>query len=66
VSVFRIKSATMDRKEAARYLGVGLSALNELTISGTLPSFTIGRRRLYRRATLDLWLIAQESGSNAV
>jgi excisionase family DNA binding protein len=58
MSRFRLKSATMDRKEAARYLGVGLSSLNELTQSGQLKSLTVGTRRLYRRADLDAWLAA--------
>ncbi len=58
MSPFRPRPATLDRHEAARYLGVGLSTLAELTAAADLKSLKIGRRRLYRRADLDEWLAA--------
>ncbi|HET9061421.1 MAG TPA: helix-turn-helix domain-containing protein [Acidimicrobiales bacterium] len=50
---------TLTRSDAAAYLGIGLSTLNELTQAGRLPSVSIRRRRLYRRADLDAWLESQ-------
>lgn len=52
----------MDRAGAARFLGIGLSTLAELTATGDVPSLKVGRRRLYRVADLDSWLAGRVTG----
>ena len=45
--------------EAADYLGVSVSFLNKLRITGGGPSYVkLGRRVLYPKADLDSWLEA--------
>jgi hypothetical protein len=48
----------MDRPAAARYLGVAPATLAswDSTHDVRVPSFKIGRRRLYRRADLDRFI----------
>jgi excisionase family DNA binding protein len=56
--------AVLDRPGAANYLGLGLTTLAELTGTGAVPSFRVGRRRLYRLADLDAWLAARVGGGS--
>jgi excisionase family DNA binding protein len=46
----------LNRPDAARYLGIGLALLAELTARADVPSLKIGRRRLYRITDLDAFL----------
>lgn len=57
-----VNPAVMDRAGAARFLGIGLSTLAELTATGDVPSLKVGRRRLYRVADLDSWLAGRVTG----
>jgi excisionase family DNA binding protein len=53
----------VDRHGARHHVGgIGLSKLAELTATKEIPSFRIGRRRLYRVADLDAWLEAKVEG----
>lgn len=64
MNAYEKSSAVIDRRDAATYIGVGLSTLNELTMSGKIPSITLGKRkRLYRVAALDRWLEEQEDSA---
>jgi excisionase family DNA binding protein len=50
--------------EAARMLGVGRTTLYQLVAQKQLPSFTIGARRLFKRAELENF-IEKEAARNA-
>lgn len=50
--------------EAARMLGVGRTTLYQLVAQKQLPSFTIGARRLFKRAELETF-IEKEAARNA-
>ena len=53
-------------RDAARLLSISERHLANLTASGAIPSLMIGGRRVYRVATLDKWLQAQEqAGGNS-
>jgi excisionase family DNA binding protein len=64
-TAFHIVPAVLDRHETARYLGLGLSIVAELTATRELPSLKVGRRRLYRRGDLDSWLANKVQGGAA-
>jgi len=47
----------MSRAEAAEYLRIGKSTLDRLNI----PKIQIRRRVLYRRETVEKWLLSQQN-----
>ncbi|MDE3295710.1 helix-turn-helix domain-containing protein [Lacticaseibacillus rhamnosus] len=49
----------MQRKDAAEYLGVSSSTLDKLTKQG-LPTIIIDGLKLYRKASLDQWLLKHQ------
>lgn len=60
-----VRPAVLDRAQTCAYLTIGPTKLAELTACGRIPSITIGRRRLYRRAALDSWLESLEAAQQA-
>lgn len=58
-----INPAVLDRGATARYLGLSVSTIAELTATGQLRSLKVGRRRLYRLADLDDWLLRKVEGT---
>ena len=55
----------IDGKRAAAVLCVSPRTLAKLTSTGELPSVKVGRRRLYRLATLAAWVEGREEGGVA-
>lgn len=55
-----VSPAVLDRRSASDYIGLSLSVLNGLTMSGKISSIKVGRRRVYLKRTLDQWLEQQE------
>ncbi len=51
----------IDAHEAARRLGISPRTLHDLAKTGTIPSVRLGRRRLYRPATIDARLAEIEA-----
>lgn len=51
----------LSARDAAAALGISERLLWSLSVSGQIPSFRIGRRRLYRRDSLESWLQEQEA-----
>ncbi len=52
-----VRQMGFNRPEAARYLGISLTLLDELVRSGKLPARTAGKRRVViSRAACDAWL----------
>ena len=51
----------MRTPDAARYLNVSSSLLEKMRVAGGGPNYSkVGRAVLYRRPSLDVWLIEQE------
>lgn len=46
----------LNQKEAAALLGISTRTLARRSADGTIPSFLIGRRRLYSRDRLAQWV----------
>jgi excisionase family DNA binding protein len=46
--------------ELANWLGLGRTLVFSVLLSGELPSYKVGRRRLIRRADVLLWLEANK------
>jgi len=61
-SLARNNSCIMTRKEAARYLSVGLSTLDAKL---DIPYLKIGRSKRYKESDLDAFLLScRKGGSN--
>ena len=68
VPVQRIKPAFLNRKEAAEYISIGTTKLDELAKDGTITKCEIGSRVLYSVSQLDQFhddLLAQFSKKTA-
>lgn len=52
VNICDIRPFLLNRSEAARFLGIGLSTLSKLDI----PKTTIKKRVLYSQSTLETWV----------
>lgn len=52
---------TMKAKDAAEYLGCSYWLLLELVKKKEIPCVLMGNRKLFRKETLDQWLINMES-----
>ena len=49
------KHGAMNAKQVAMFLGISIRALFVLTVSGDIPSYRIGRRRLYKSNLIIEW-----------
>lgn len=58
-----MEQVTMFAKDAAKYLGISYDTLLGLSRQGIVPSLKIGRRYVFRKETLDLWMKNQEIAS---
>lgn len=52
---------TMKAKDAAEYLGCSYWLLLELVKKKEIPCVLMGNRKLFRKVTLDQWLVNMES-----
>lgn len=55
----QIVRETLDTSEVAQYLGCSERFVREMVMSGSLPSFKLGRLRRVRRADLDRFVERQ-------
>lgn len=55
-----MERATLTRVEAASYLGISEWLLWRLTKEGLIPHFRAGNRLLFRKESLDNWMLEQE------
>jgi excisionase family DNA binding protein len=55
---------TLDVPAAARFLGISPTALRRLVAAGTIAHVRVGRRLLFRRATLDQFAADRERFGN--
>jgi excisionase family DNA binding protein len=51
-----IEKVCFNTKEAAKYLGLGITKTQEYIRAGIIPSIHIGRRYLIPKAVLDEWI----------
>ncbi len=56
VQVIDVEPAAMDRKAAARYIGVGVTKFDELRRDGEFAPVQIGNSPMYLREDLDRYL----------
>jgi len=52
---------TLSVKEAAIYIGVSKDLIYQLVKENKLPHLKLGRRILFRKNTLDTWMLEQET-----
>ncbi len=52
-------------RDAARLLGISERHLSDFAVSGEIPSFMLGGRRLYRVASLDEWARQREQAEKS-
>ena len=50
-----VQKILVNIEETMKLLSIGRSKLLDLTYNGTIPSLTVGRRRLYPLEQLQLW-----------
>ncbi|MEF7637390.1 MULTISPECIES: excisionase family DNA-binding protein [Bacillus] len=55
-----MERSTLTAKEADIYLGVSLDLVYKESLYGSLPCVRIGRRKLFRKQTLDRWMKKKE------
>ncbi|EOA3905992.1 helix-turn-helix domain-containing protein [Bacillus cytotoxicus] len=55
-----MERSTLSAREAAVYLGISLDLVYKYSTYGSLPCARIGRRKLFRKESLDRWLLQQE------
>lgn len=53
---------TLNRLEAAEYLGIGVRTLDRMVADGTIPSGKFRGRRVFNRELLDRWASEQCQG----
>lgn len=58
-----MKCQTMSVKEAALYMGVSKDTIYELTRKKNIPHLRLGRRILFRKNALDIWMREMEKSS---
>ena len=51
---------TMTMEEARIYIGISYEKLRLMAVAGEIPCISCGRRKLFRKATLDAWMDEQE------
>lgn len=54
------KPVTIKMKEASIYIGISYEKLRLMANSGEVPYISCGRRKLFRKATLDQWMNEKE------
>jgi excisionase family DNA binding protein len=60
----QIQKLVLDTEEVSRVIGIRRTKLLELTYSGEIPSFKIGRSRRYYLPAIERWLQQQANPGN--
>ncbi|WP_409302329.1 helix-turn-helix domain-containing protein [Peribacillus sp. SCS-155] len=56
-----ITNVTLSVNEAALYIGVSTDLIYELVRKKKIPHFRVGQRILFRKASVDTWIVEQEA-----
>lgn len=54
--------ATIDVKEAAKYIGVSVDTIYSMVKGNEIPHIRVRRRIFFRTNALDQWMVNQEKG----
>lgn len=63
MAVDSIKRTTLTAKEAAQYLGISYWLITQLVKRKQIPCSRVGRRILFRKEILDIYLSEKEKDS---
>lgn len=63
MAVDNIKRTTLTAKEAAQYLGISYWLITQLVKRKQIPCSRVGRRILFRKEILDIYLSEKEKDS---
>lgn len=55
-----MEKSTLSAREAAYYLGISLDLIYKESTYGSMPCIRIGRRKLFRKESLDRWMTKKE------
>ena len=58
-----MKPATVKAKQPAKYLNISYWKILDMVKKGEIPHIKAGKLVLFRRETLDQWLVEQEQQS---
>jgi excisionase family DNA binding protein len=58
-----MKPATVKAKQAARYLNISYWKILDMVKKGEIPHIRAGKLVLFRKETLDNWIVEQEQQS---
>ena len=61
--MLEVKSATLNAKQAANYIGVSYWTLLSLARKGLIKHFRGGKKLLFRQKSLDEWMEQSENES---
>ncbi|MFL0196964.1 excisionase family DNA-binding protein [Clostridium sp. WILCCON 0269] len=57
---------TMKAKDAAKYIGISYWLILEMAKRHEIPYISCGRKKLFRKESLDKWMEEKEKASTAV
>ena len=63
MSVDKIHRTTLTAKEAAEYLGISYWLITQLVRRKQIPCSRVGKRTLFRKEALDIYLSKKENNS---
>lgn len=63
MAVERIQRTTLTAKEAAKYLGISYWLITQLVKRKQIPCSRVGKRILFRKEILDIYLSEKEKNS---
>ena len=63
MAIENIKKTTLTAKEAAEYLGISYWLITQLVKRKQIPCSRIGKRILFRKEVLDIYLSKKENDS---
>ena len=63
MSVDKIHRTTLTAKEAAKYLGISYWLITQLVRRKQIPCSRVGKRILFRKEALDIYLSKKENDS---
>lgn len=52
---------TLTAKEVSEYVGVSIDMVYKMVRENSIPYIPVGNRKLFRRASIDQWLMEKEA-----
>ena len=63
MALYKIHKTTLTAKEAAEYLGISYWLITQLVRKKQIPCSRVGKRILFRKEALDIYLSKKENDS---